>query len=88
MTRHQTNTSLLLPNWHIVEQIYQNLSDFDVVKKVTVLCVTLDAARNIAELEVTVLKADTQGTELSILQGTEKCLKYTLLAVELEVEFT
>jgi FkbM family methyltransferase len=88
VTRHQTNTSLLPPNRHIVDRIYQSPSDFDVVKEVIVPCTTLDAASRAAKLDVTALKADTQGTELAILQGAERCLRETLLVVELEVEFT
>lgn len=88
VTRHQTNTSLIPPNRSIVDRIYQNPSDFDVVKEVTVPCTTLDATSWAAKLNVTALKADTQGTELAILRGAERCLRETLLAVELEVEFT
>lgn len=88
VTRHQTNTSLIPPNRPIVDRIYQNPSDFDVVKEVTVPCTTLDTASRAARLDVTALKADTQGTELAILRGGERCLRETLLAVELEVEFT
>jgi len=88
VTRHQTNTSLLPPNRRVVDHIYQNPADFDVVKEATVRCTTLDAASRTANLAVTALKADTQGTELAILQGAERCLRESLLAVELEVEFT
>ena len=88
ITRHQTNTSLLSPNRPLVDRIYQDPSDFDVVKKVTVPCTTLDAASKMAQLEIAVLKADTQGTELAILRGADQCLQETLLAVELEVEFS
>lgn len=87
VTRHQTNTSLLLPNHPIIERIYQDPSKFDVVKTVTVPCTTLNAASRTAQLEIAALKADTQGTELAILHGAEKCLSETLLSVELEVEF-
>jgi hypothetical protein len=48
----------------------------------------LDDAALRAGLRVAALKADTQGTELAILRGAKKCLSETLLAVELEVEFT
>lgn len=88
VTRHQTNTSLLPPNRRVVDQVYQNPADFDVVKEVTVPCTTLDAASRDANLDVTALKADTQGTELAILRGADKGLRESLLAVELEVEFT
>lgn len=88
VTRHQTNTSLLLPNRPIVDRIYQNPSDFDVMKTVAVPCTTLDAASRTAQLEIAALKADTQGTELAILRGARRCLQATLLVVELEVEFT
>lgn len=88
VTRHQTNTSLLPPNRSIVERIYQNPSDFDIVSDVMVPCTTLDEASRASGLRVTVLKADTQGTEFAILRGAERCLRESLLAVEVEVEFT
>jgi len=88
VTQHQTNTSLLSPNRPIVDRIYQDPSDFNVVKELTVQCTTLDTASRAANLDIAALKADTQGTELDILRGAERCLNETLLAVELEVEFT
>ena len=87
VTRHQTNTSLLLPNRGVVDRIYRNPADFDVMKEVVVDCTTLDTACQIAGVDVSALKADTQGTELSILQGGQRSLAQTLVTVELEVEF-
>jgi len=88
VTNHQTNTSLLPANRPIIDRIYQDPSDFNVIKEVVVPCTTLDRVSLIENLEITALKADTQGTELSILQGAEKCLQKSLMVVELEVEFT
>ncbi len=87
VTRHQTNTSLLSPNRTVVDLIYQNPADFDIVKEVVVACTTLDAACQSAGLDASALKADTQGTELAILHGAQRCLEETLISVELEVEF-
>ncbi|WP_215323926.1 FkbM family methyltransferase [Polynucleobacter sp. MWH-Braz-FAM2G] len=87
VTRHQTNTSLLKPNRLVIDSIYQNPSDFDVVKEVTVPCTTLDKASLQSGLAPTAIKIDTQGTELSILKGALNCLKNSLLVIELEVEF-
>ena len=74
VTRHQTKTSQLTPNRRVIDYIYLNPADFDVMKEVIVPCTTLDELSRIENLEVTALKADTQGTELSILRGAEKCL--------------
>ena len=87
VTRHQTNTSLLLPNRGVVDRIYRNPADFDVIKEVVVDCTTLDAACQITGIRASALKADTQGTELSILRGAQRSLDETLVSVELEVEF-
>lgn len=87
VTRHQTNTSLLSPNRGVVDRIYQNPGDFDIVKEVVVACTTLDAACQSAGIKASALKADTQGTELAILRGAQRCLEETLVSVELEVEF-
>ena len=87
VTRHQTNTSLLLPNRGVIDRIYRNPADFDVMKQVVVDCTTLDAACQNTGVDVSALKADTQGTELSILLGAQRSLKQNLVSVELEVEF-
>ena len=88
VTNHQTNTSLLRPNRVVIDRIYQTPADFDVVKSLRVPCTTLDASSQKFELKITSLKADTQGTELAILRGAEKCMAQSLHAVELEVEFS
>jgi len=88
VTMHQTNTSLLSPNRAVIDRVYQNPSDFDVVKSLRVPCTTLDASSQKFDLKITSLKADTQGTELAILQGAENCLSQSLHVVELEVEFS
>lgn len=87
VTRHQTNTSLLQPNRSVIDSIYQNPADFDVVKEVVVPCTTLDQASISSGAAPVALKIDTQGTELAILKGSLQCLKNSLLAIELEVEF-
>jgi len=87
VTRHQTNTSLLQPNRAVIDRIYQNPADFDVVKEIIVPCTTLDKASLSSGVAPTALKIDTQGTELSILMGSLQCLKNSLLVIELEVEF-
>lgn len=87
ITRHQTNTSLLRPNRTVVDSIYQNPADFDIVKEVVVPCTTLDLASEQSGVFPAAIKIDTQGTELSILKGGLKCIERSLLVIELEVEF-
>ena len=87
VTRHQTNTSLLEPNREVIDHIYGNPADFDVVKEVKVPCTTLDGASAKAGVFPTAIKIDTQGTELSILMGAIYCLNNSLMVIEAEVEF-
>ena len=87
VTRHQTNTSLLEPNYSLVNKIHQNPSDFDVIQEIPVTSTTLDKASESVGLAINVLKIDTQGTELSILKGASKSLATSLQVVEVEVEF-
>jgi len=88
VTRHQTNTSLLEPNYTLINKIHKNPSDFDIVNEVTVNVTTLDKASEDTGLRISALKIDTQGSELSILRGAKNQLARTLQVVEVEVEFT
>lgn len=87
VTRHQTNTSLLEPNYALINRVHKNPSDFDVVREVVVTATTLDKASADTGLSICALKIDTQGSELSILRGAQNQLAGTLHVVEIEVEF-
>ncbi len=87
ITKWQTNTSFLRPNVKIIRDLYIEDSNFDILKTVSVPCEKLDDLVIREDLTIDVLKLDTQGTELYILQGAEKNLKNNLFAVESEVEF-
>ena len=87
VTRYQTNTSLLEPNLELIQKMNVPLSDFDILRKVPVQCRTLDALCREYSLVPHVIKLDTQGTEVDILKGGEKCLRRSIFAVEAEVEF-
>lgn len=87
VTRSQTGTSLLEPNLEFIKHVNIPLSDFDVLRKVPLRCRTLDSLCAEHGLAPHVIKLDTQGTELDILKGGEKCLRHSIFAVEVEVEF-
>lgn len=87
VTRYQTNTSLLQPNLELIQKLNIPLSDFDILRKVPLRCQTLDALCSEYDLVPHVIKLDTQGTEIDILRGGEKCLRNSIFAVEAEVEF-
>lgn len=87
VTRHQTNTSLLEPNYALINLIHKYPSDFDVIREVVVKGITLDKASEDAGLRVSALKVDTQGSELNILRGAQNQLARNLQVVEVEVEF-
>jgi FkbM family methyltransferase len=87
VTRYQTNTSLLEPNLELIQTLNVPMSDFDILRKVPLPCRTLDALCSEQGLVPHVIKLDTQGTEIDILKGGEKCLRRSIFAVEAEVEF-
>jgi FkbM family methyltransferase len=84
LTRRYNNSSLLLPNHDLIEQLEWS-NDFDVVSDVKIDCVTLDHA--LAGVHASFLKLDTQGSEHEILLGSQKILSGDVVAVEIEVSF-
>src|SRR5207249_3909897 len=87
VTRAQTATSLLEPNLELIQTLNMLLSDFDILREVPLRCRTLDGLCAESGLVPHVIKLDTQGTELDILRGGERCLRCSIFAVEAEVEF-
>ena len=87
VTRYQTNTSLLEPNLELLEMLNVPLSGYDILRKAPLRCRTLDSLCAEHGLAPHVIKLDTQGTELDILKGGEQCLRRSVFAVEVEVEF-
>ncbi len=87
ITRFQTNTSLLEPNRELLQTLQWDLSGFDIIRKARIPCRSLDSICREHGLTPHVLKIDTQGTEIAILQGAESVLRDSIFAVETEVEF-
>jgi FkbM family methyltransferase len=86
-TRWQSNTSLLKPNLDFIEMSSLRPEDFEIVKTVPLKCEKLDDVLERTGLRGDVVKIDTQGSELYILQGANRSLKEDIFAVEVEVEF-
>jgi FkbM family methyltransferase len=87
VTAAQTATSLLQPNRDLIDEVFADPDSFRIEKTLKVPCTTVDAAARDRKLNVSVLKVDTQGSELAILRGARAALAQTLFAVEVEVEF-
>ena len=87
VTRHSSNTSLFEPNLELIQTLNVPLSDFDILRKVPLRYRTLDGLCQEHNLVPHVIKLDTQGTEIDILRGGERCLRRSIFAVEAEVEF-
>ena len=87
ITRHQTNVSMLKPNLDVIGMLCLKSEDFDIIDTISVECERLDDILEREKLRANVLKIDTQGTELQILQGAERSLEQDVFAIEVEVEF-
>jgi FkbM family methyltransferase len=87
-TRDAGDSSLLRPNRPFLEQ-FGHPERFDVVDTVELDADTLDSQlSSIGVSAIDVLKLDTQGSELAILQGARQTLARGVLAVDVEVEFS
>jgi len=86
-----SNTSLLKPNYKVIDKLYYNKPDirksYNIIKEEYINCDKLDNILIEAEIKPDVIKLDTQGTELEILKGTNKNLNSNFFAVEIEIEF-
>lgn len=91
ITKSQTNTSFLMPNYQLLNQLQWSpgspVTDHDIVKDVDVQCDALDNLLGSRDLHPDFLKLDTQGSELDILHGAERAIIEDLLIAEVEVEF-
>lgn len=95
ITREEGLSSLLEPNKKILSQFYPqgnnkkySLSDWEVTRRIEVPAITLDAAaQKYGFSDVSVLKVDTQGTELGILQSGSTTVLPSVVAVYVEAEF-
>lgn len=82
ITRQPGCSSLLMPNTELLSG-FEYGKQLEVVRQVEVAVNRLDS---ILEVSPDVIKIDTQGTELEILEGSEELLS-NVTAIEVEVEF-
>jgi FkbM family methyltransferase len=86
LCKKQQNSSGYLPNYELLAK-FPDAERFDVIKTIKIDTDTLDnqlEKNGIAEIDF--VKIDTQGQELSILQGCKNSLN-NVIGLELEVEF-
>lgn len=87
LTRSKTKSSLYEPNFDFLSKFPK--SDFyEVIGKSVIKCDTLDNQLSGLDIQdVDFIKLDTQGSELAILEGSEKALASSVFGVEVETEF-
>jgi FkbM family methyltransferase len=86
-TRNPGVSSLLKPNAEFLAQ-FPDAARWDVLSTSKVTVTSLDQALKQSNVEyVDFIKLDTQGTELSILEGGSETLEESVFGVEVEVEF-
>ncbi len=85
--RAQCNSSMLKPNFSLINKLTYENADFEVEKEVSIVTDCLDEICPENSVKPHVVKIDTQGTELAILQGGSKQLDENILLAEIEVEF-
>ena len=87
LTRKQEGSSCYEPNLAILGRFHKP-ERFDIVKKLTIRCNTLDEAlREEGLTGIDFIKLDTQGSELAILQGASSVLADSVFGLEIEVAF-
>ncbi len=98
ITREEGLSSLLEPNKKILSQFYPSdsqvghkkysLDNWEVTRRIEVPAITLDAAaQKYGFSDISVLKVDTQGTELGILESGSATVLPSVVAVYVEAEF-
>ena len=87
LTKKQQTSSIFKPNREFLDK-FPEAERFDIVGVAKIETDTLDnqfKIHNIAEADF--IKIDTQGSELSILQGATKTIRDHVFGLEIEVEF-
>jgi FkbM family methyltransferase len=79
-------SSTLKPN-NEFQKNYHDLKKFKIENEKEIHCDFIDNISDRNNLKVDFLKIDTQGTALSVLRGSEKNLKESIIGLEIEVEF-
>lgn len=83
--KKQQVSSVFTPNIDFLNK-YPDVDRFEIINKYKTKVETLDSLILKENLLIDVLKIDTQGCELNILDGGKKCLEKTLF-LEIEIEF-
>jgi FkbM family methyltransferase len=88
LTKKQQCSSIFKPNQKLLNS-FNNAERFEVIKTVKINADALDnqLIKNGIK-DVDMIKIDTQGSELSILQGSEKILRNSVFGLQIEVEFS
>jgi len=88
ITRKPTASSMFKPNMRF-RRPFQNPEELEIVKTIRIRTDTLDqVCRDNQLVDIDLIKADTQGSELFIFQGGGKIIEESVFAIEVEVEFT
>ena len=86
LTKRYNNSSLLKPNVAAIRRLEWG-DDFAISSEQQVECVTLTSALTRIGISPDILKIDTQGTELEILEGARGAVETDLVCIEVEVMF-
>ena len=87
LTKRQENSSIFMPNRAFLDQFPES-DRYDVVDTVQMEADALDAQLSLHGIpSADFMKVDTQGSELSILEGAEHTLRSSVIGLEVEVEF-
>jgi len=86
-TRRQQCSSFFEPNRPLLDR-FHNSQRLDIVQEEKIKCDSLDEVLSeAASTDVDFIKLDTQGSELAILEGSEKILANSVFGLEIEVAF-
>jgi len=80
-------SSTLQPNRALLESYRKKFDHTRVVSTIEMPVDTLDALAKRDGIRIDAVKVDTQGSELSILQGSQACLESSVFLAEIELSF-
>ncbi len=87
VARRPGGSSFLEPNWAFIQK-FPDARRFETVRTIRLQAERLDEVLERSGIhDVDLVKLDTQGTELAILQGAERLLATQLVGLEVEVSF-
>lgn len=89
VTKNPACSSVLPPNARLLDRLMGLGPEFETVSTIDVTAASLDAFLPAHDIDyVDLLKLDTQGTELGILEGADQLLRTSILGLQVEVEFS